>query len=129
MLVLTMIQVQVSKPQKGIVQEIAADNQKFWIRCLIQEVRGVEKNLEGVKKTSHYDAMAYVNEQTNQYEFLRKLENSKRNHGCSMSVYSSHPAREKEIEEEAGSVPLESLLVRLHSSPWEKIKPARKQNK
>lgn len=128
MLVPTMIQVQVSKPQKGIVQETATDNQKFWIRCLVQEVRGVEENLEAVKKTSHYDAMAYLNEQTNQHEFLRKSESSKRNHGCSMSVYSSSLERENKMEEEAGSVPLESLLVRLRSSPWEKTKPARKRN-
>lgn len=91
MLVLTVIQVQVSKAPKGAVQETAADNQKFWIKYLVQEVRGVEENLEGVKKTSHYDAMAYVNKQNNQHEFLRKLENSKRNHGCHISVHSSIP--------------------------------------
>lgn len=114
---LTTIPVQVSKPQKGVVQETAADNQKFWMRCLVQEVRGVEENLEGVKKNSHYDAILYVNKQTKQHEFLRKLENSKSNHSCSMSAYSSPPERENKTGEETGSMPLEIPLVRLHSSP------------
>lgn len=87
----------------------------------------MEENLDGVKKNSHYDALLYGNEQTKQREFLRKLENSKRNHGYSMSVYSVPPERENEKEEEAGSVPLESRLVRLRRSPWEKIEPARKE--
>lgn len=51
----------------------------------------MEENLEGVKKNSHYDAILYVNKQTKQHEFLRKLENSKSNHSCSMSAYSSPP--------------------------------------
>lgn len=98
MLVFRMIQAQVSKPQKCVAQENATDNQKFHIRCLVQEIRGVEENLKGVKKPSHhYDAMAYINEQTNQNEFLRKLENSERNHGCSMSVYTSLPPTLEEI--------------------------------
>lgn len=84
--------------------------------------------MEGVKKTSHYDAMEYINKQANQREFLRKLGNSKRNHNvCLHSSLLPIPEIENRIEEEVGSVPLEILLVRLCSSPWEEIKLARKQ--
>ena len=85
----------------------------------------MEENSEGVKKTSHYDAMVYSDAQTNQQEFLRKLENSKRNHSCRVSARRP-PGRENEMRTEAGSVLLESLFVRLRASPWEKMKPARK---
>lgn len=77
MVVPTVIQVQVSTCQKGFVQETAADNQKFWISCSVQEMRGMEENLKGYKKTSCYDTIASANEQTNQQQFLRRLENSK----------------------------------------------------
>lgn len=127
-----MIQVQVSKPQKCVAQENATDNQKFQIRCLVQKIRGVEENLKGVKKLSHYDAMAYVNEK-NQPTWVSKKAGElwKKpwlQHVC-LQFPPPHPRRDNETEEEASGVPLESRLVRLLSSPQEKTKSARKQNK
>lgn len=72
------------------MEETLTYNQKFWIRCLVQEVGVTEEHLEGVRKTSHYDALEYINKQANQREFLRKLGNSKRNHNCIMSLYIPH---------------------------------------
>lgn len=109
--------------QKGIVEETLTNNQKFWMRCLIQEVRGTEEHLGGVKKTSHYGTMEYINKQANQREFLRKLGSLKPQlqHVCLHSPILPIPEIENRIEEEVGSVPLEILLVRLFSSPWEEI--------
>lgn len=51
--------------KKVSVQETATDNQRFQIRCLVQEERGVESNWKAVNKTSDRGAMEHLNDQTN----------------------------------------------------------------